>query len=148
MKEKVVELLIFIMSEIQDNKRLSDIDLGALRERGYTQSEISAAFSWIYDNVQSVNLRGGSPGTAGNGSRRVLHEIEKMAFSTESQGYLIQLSELGLLDEKDMETVIERVMAGGYEKLSVEEVREIVASVLFTAEKVNRYMLNSGDTIH
>jgi uncharacterized protein Smg (DUF494 family) len=78
----------------------------------------------------------------------VLHEIEKMAFSTESQGYLIQLSELGLLDEKDMETVIERVMAGGYEKLSVEEVREIVASVLFTAEKVNRYMLNSGDTIH
>ncbi|MBP1649236.1 MAG: hypothetical protein H6Q30_2681, partial [Bacteroidetes bacterium] len=27
MKEKVVEILIFIMSEIQENKRLSEIDL-------------------------------------------------------------------------------------------------------------------------
>ncbi|HTO93845.1 MAG TPA: hypothetical protein VMM80_05715, partial [Bacteroidota bacterium] len=50
MKEKVVELLIYIMSEIQDNKGIGDIDLSDLKTRGYTQSEISAAFSWIYEN--------------------------------------------------------------------------------------------------
>ena len=151
MKEKVVEILIFIMSEIQDNKRLSEIDLGDLRSKGYTQSEISAAFSWIYDNFHpSLEMQRGV-GVPSSVSRRVLHEAEKLVLSTESQGYLIQLSELGLLDGKDLETVIERAMVAGYEKLSVVEVKEIVASVLFVRDSgdgPNRYMLNNGDTIH
>ena len=51
-----------------------------------------------------------------------------------------------------METVIERAMMAGYEKLTVTEIREIVASVLFARgggdQAGNRSMLNSGDTIH
>ena len=52
MKEKVIEILVYIMSEVQENKRLSDIDLGDLKSQGYTQSEISAAFSWLYDTMR------------------------------------------------------------------------------------------------
>ena len=152
MKEKVVELLIYIMSAMQDNKRISDIDLSDLKTRGYTQSEISAAFSWIYENGELTPSRPAGPGKADPGSRRVLHDAEKAALSTESQGYLIQLRELGLLDEGDFETVIERAMMAGYEKLSVADLREIVASVLFARggddPAGNRSMLNSGDTIH
>jgi len=152
MKEKVVELLIYIMSEMQDNKRISDIDLADLRTRGYTQSEISAAFSWIYENSELNQQRPAVRGSAGEASRRVLHDAEKAVLATESQGYLIQLRELGLLDEKDFETVIERAMMAGYEKLSVAELREIVASVLFARgggdATGNRSMLTSGDTIH
>lgn len=152
MKEKVVELLIYIMSEMQDNKRISDIDLSDLKTRGYTQSEISAAFSWIYENSELNQQRPASSARASEGSRRVLHEAEKAVLATESQGYLIQLRELGVLDEKDFETVIERAMMAGYERLSVTDLREIVASVLFARggddPSGNRSMLNSGDTIH
>ncbi len=146
MKEKVVELLMFIMMEIQDNKRINDIDIADLRSKGYTQSEISAAFSWLYENFQvsDINRR---PSGMQRGSQRVLHEAEKYALSTESQGYLIQLRELGLLDERDMETVIERVMLTGYEKLSVPELHSIVASVVFSKGS-DRLLLNSGDTIN
>jgi len=153
MKEKVVELLVFIMSEMRDNKRISDIDLAELKTRGYTQSEISAAFSWFYENmeVNQQRVTAGRPAPA-TGSRRVLHDAEKAALSTESQGYLIQLSELGLLEGGEFETVIERAMVTGYEKLSVAELREIVASVLFARGgddgNGSRSMLNSGDTIH
>jgi uncharacterized protein Smg (DUF494 family) len=152
MKEKVVELLIYIMSEIQDNKRISDIDLADLKTRGYTPSEISAAFSWIYENSELNQQRPAPSAPAGEGSRRILHEAEKSVLGIESQGYLIQLRELGLLDEKDFETVIERAMMAGYEKLSVPELREIVASALFARggddASGNRSMLTSGDTIH
>ncbi|HUI09442.1 MAG TPA: DUF494 family protein [Bacteroidota bacterium] len=152
MKEKVVELLIYIMSEIQDNKRISDIDLLDLKTRGYTQSEISAAFSWIYENSDLSGQRPSPAGRPAPGSRRVLHDAEKAALSTESQGYLIQLRELGLLDDGSFETVIERAMMAGYEKLSLTDLREIVASVLFARggddAAGNRFMLNSGDTIH
>jgi len=152
MKEKVVELLIYIMSEMQDNKRISDIDLSDLKTRGYTQSEISAAFSWIYENSDLSPQRPSGGTRSAPGSRRVLHDAEKAALATESQGYLIQLRELGLLDEGDFETVIERAMMAGYEKLSVADLQEIVASVLFARggddPSGNRSMLNSGDTIH
>lgn len=152
MKEKVVEILVFIMSEIQGNKPLNEIDLTDLKDRGYTQSEINAAFTWLYENVQTVRTGAALPDRPSLGSRRVLHDAEKMVFSTAAQGYLIQLGELGLLDSKDLEMVIERAMVAGYEKLSVEEVREIVASVLFSKEGKypgsNHSMMNTEDTIH
>jgi uncharacterized protein Smg (DUF494 family) len=152
MKEKVVEILVFIMSEIQGNKPLNEIDLTDLKDRGYTASEINAAFTWLYENVQTVRTGTTLPDRPSLGSRRVLHDAEKMALSTQAQGYLIQLGELGLLDSKDLEMVIERAMVAGYEKLSVEEVREIVASVLFSKEGKhpgsNHSMMNTEDTIH
>ena len=130
MKERIVEILVYLMSEMQENKQLSDIDLGALRTQGYTQSEISDAFTWLYDVFQEWYPSPDRPAEASRGSRRVLHEAEKLMFSTESQGYLILLAELGLLDDRDIEIVIERAMIGGYERLTVGEVRQLVASVL------------------
>ncbi|MEE8239106.1 MAG: DUF494 family protein [Nitrososphaerales archaeon] len=152
MKEKVIEILVYIMSEVQENKRLSDIDLGDLKSQGYTQSEISAAFSWLYDTMRITDGMVTRVTKPVLGSRRVLNEAEKLVFSTESQGYLIQLRELGLLDDQDVESVIERAMVTAYEKLSVDELREIVASVLFSKTGrnagTNHSMLNSRDTIH
>jgi uncharacterized protein Smg (DUF494 family) len=153
MKEKVVELLIFIMSEIQENKQISEIDLGDLQTRGYTQSEISAAFTWVYENIElKQRQRPAGTSLSAPGSRRVLHDAEKAALTTESQGYLIQLTELGVLDDRECETVIERAMMAGYEKLSVPELREIVATVLFARGDIDpdghRSMLDSGQTIH
>ncbi len=151
MKEKVVEILIYLMSAIHDNKRLSEIDLDDLRSQGYTQTEISAAFSWLYDNMP------GGTGTAqaappAADSHRSFHEAERALLSPDGQGYLIQLTELGLLSSRDLETVIERVMTAGYEQLSVHELGTIVAAVLFArdgaGDRAGRTMLNSGDTIH
>ncbi|MEK9135753.1 MAG: DUF494 family protein, partial [Bacteroidota bacterium] len=130
MKERIVEILIYIMSEMQANKGLADIDVGDLKNKGYTQSEISAAFSWLYDNMKLNEVTIGRTGTPSEGSRRVLHDVEKQVLSTEAQGYLIQLRELSLLDDKDLEIVIERAIMSGFEKITPEELQEIVASVL------------------
>jgi hypothetical protein len=57
-----------------------------------------------------------------------------------------------LLEDRDLETVIERAMVAGYEKLSVSEVRELIASVLFAKEgriPGSTYsMPNSEESIH
>jgi uncharacterized protein Smg (DUF494 family) len=151
MKEKVVELLVYIMSEIQENKRISDIDMKDLQNKGYTQSEISAAISWIYDNVELARHDPRGPLIAREGSRRVFHDAEKAVISTEAQGFLLQLKELGLLDARDLELVIERAMMSGYEKLTMPEVQEMVAAVLSAkggGAAGTGMMLNSGDTIH
>jgi len=151
MKEKVVELLIYIMNEIHDNKRVNEIDIADLKSRGYTQAEISAAFSWLYDNFHLNDVSVKRSSTSIEGSRRMLHEAEKFVISTDGYGYLIHLCELGLLNNMDLENVIERAMMAGFEKLSAVELQSIVASILFAKGGeggTNRYMLNSGDTIH
>ena len=152
MKERIVEILIYIMSEMQANKGIADIDLGDLKDKGYTQSEIGAAFSWLYDNMKMSEVGVSYESVPGKGSRRVLHEVEKQMLSTEAQGYIIQLRELGLLDDRDLELVIERVVLSGFEKLTPSELQEIVAAVLLTkvgnSKDTNRSAPYNRDTIH
>lgn len=151
MKEKVLELLVYLMSEIRENKPLTDVDLGHLRSRGYTTSEISDAFGWLYEHVPPGPALSARPAAAAGGSRRMFHEAEKLVLSTEGQGYLILLAELGLLSDQDLEAVIERAMMAGYEKLSVGELRQLAAAVL-TARRVDhlsdRPVVDGGDTVH
>jgi uncharacterized protein Smg (DUF494 family) len=152
MKDRVVEILVFLMSEIQDNKPLQEIDVSQLRDQGYTTSEISAAFSWLYENSYQDRLESIRSGKAGSGSRRIFHDVEKTVLSTNAQGYLIQLNELGLIDDRQTEMILERAMSSGYTGLTLQEVRDIVATVLSSGERSagtgGHSMLNNEDTIH
>src|SRR5213592_2402131 len=116
MNERIVEILIYIMSEMQSDKGIAEIDVRDLKDRGYTQSEIAAAFSWLYDKIKLNEVSMKRESIPVEGSRRVLHEGEKQMLSIEAQGYLIQLRELELLDDQDLELVIERTVASGFEK--------------------------------
>jgi uncharacterized protein Smg (DUF494 family) len=151
MKEKVVEILVYLMNEIRDDRALGEIDLSELRERGYTQSEISTAFSWLHDHFGETAGDARQHARADAGSRRMLHEAEKMMLSVEAQGLLIHLRELGLLQDRELEIVIERAMMSGYERLTMVDVQGLVASVILSRGGDNAghpAMLNNGDSIH
>jgi Smg protein len=150
MKERVVEILVYLMHEIQDDRQLADVDLAELRNRGYTAGEISTAFSWLQDTMQAGEAGRRRTGHPGSGSRRLLHEAERSALSPAAQGFLIDLREVGLLTDADLETVIERAMVSGYERLGVEDLHSIVATVLFSrgAAHDGRVISSGSDTVH
>lgn len=152
MQEKIIEIIVYVINEMRHNKRLGEIDLRTLADRGYSQTEISTAFSWLFDKINFgenifVEEQPNSPR-----SHRFLHEVEKMVISAEAYGYLIQLREIGLIDEADIETVIDRIMASGFAKVTLEEMKSVVATVMFDfddSERIgSRLMLNSRDTIN
>jgi uncharacterized protein Smg (DUF494 family) len=49
-------------------------------------------------------------------------------------GYLIQLKELGLLNEPEMEQIIEKSLMIGASQVTVDDMKAIVASSLFNPE--------------
>ena len=49
--EKIIEIIVFLLSELKNNKQLAEVDMDNLANLGYTQNEINTAFSWVYSKI-------------------------------------------------------------------------------------------------
>jgi uncharacterized protein Smg (DUF494 family) len=138
MNERVVEILVYIMSEIRGGKPIAnDLEVISrdLLQRGYTQNEISSAFSWLFDRYQGESeelVRNTGPRL--QDSFRVLHDLERIVISPQGYGYLLQLKHLGILSDAELEQIIERAMMLGATRLSETAIKSLVASTLFHLE--------------
>ena len=152
MQERIVEIIVYLIHEMQADKRLGEIDLRVLSDRGYTQNEISTAFSWLFDKIHLGDNILSDRRRRLPHSYRVLHDAERAIISPEAYGYLLELRELGLLDDMDIELAIDRVMMAGFGTVGIVEMKSVIASVIFDYDDSNRIgsrlMLNSKDTIH
>lgn len=134
MNERVVEILVFIMNQIRGNKNnLARLELISrdLLNKGYSQNEISSAFSWLFERIKSdfeEILR--DTDVHSEHAFRILHDLEAMILTPQAYGYLIQLKELGILDDFDIEQAIERAMLLGAATVDVEEIKAIAAYLL------------------
>lgn len=138
MNERVVEILIYIMSAIRKNHNVThklDLLSDNLIQQGYSESEISSAFTWLLDrlNHESEELIERQSPTL-KSSFRHLHEVERAVISTESYGYIIQLVELGIVDNMDVEQVLERALMLGTSEVEVNDIKSIVAAMLLGSE--------------
>jgi uncharacterized protein Smg (DUF494 family) len=151
MHERIVEILLFLVSELKSNKQLNDIDVSFLTKSGYTQSEISTAFSWLFERM-SVGQPIATSGAATETSFRFLNEAEKMVISPEGYGYLLQCLQLGLLRNSDIETIIDRIMAAGFSNVGVAEMKSFVAGMLFDSNNLGsssgQISLGNNELIH
>ncbi len=153
MHEKIVEILIYVLNEVKNsNKTIGDIDFQALERKGYTQSEISTAISWLYERMNPEPEDSKRTTEPVSQSFRVLHPAERFIITTEAHGYLLQLRQLGILNDRELELVIERAMLSGYEQLSSDEIQQIVNSILFASadsfdSRRGQLIANASDTI-
>ncbi len=138
MNERVVEILVLIMSEIRrSNFASAKLELLSkdLRKKGYTESEISSAFSWLLNRIRSDSEElVQNQGATLKNSFRVLHEIEKSVISPEAYGYILQLKELNIISETDVELILERALMMGTNRVEAADIKMIVASMLWNTE--------------
>jgi uncharacterized protein Smg (DUF494 family) len=152
MQEKIIEIIVYLVHEMRHDKRLGEIDLRALTDRGYTENEIGTAFSWLFDKINMGESILADEQQVSPRSHRILHDAERAVISPEAYGYLIQLRHLGLLDNLGIEEAIDKIMMAGFQAVSMADMKSIVASILFDFDDSNRVgsrlMLNSKDTIN
>jgi uncharacterized protein Smg (DUF494 family) len=153
MTERVVEILIYIMTEIRRNHDVSrklDMLSQNLIKKGYTESEISSAFTWLLDKIdhEAEELMAPQSSSLKN-SFRHLHEIERTIITPGAYGYIIQLRELGIIDEFDVEQILERSLMLGPSRVGVSDVKSLISSLLSSSEGfINGvFLVNDGNQI-
>lgn len=135
MNERVAEIISYIINEIQSAEsgieKLDQLSTD-LFDKGYSKDDISYALSWLFDKI-SINLDDviNPPQKSLPRSFRILHDVERLIISPRAYGYLIQLRELGLIDGMEMEQIIEKSLMIGTSTVSVEDVKALVASLIF-----------------
>jgi uncharacterized protein Smg (DUF494 family) len=132
--QRVVGLVMHLLREIRENRLQLD-DFDGLNEdllgRGYTESEINAAFSWVYsrfDGLEPSDLI--FRADTNPGSFRVLHPAEQAVIRPDAFGQMIEMRTLGMIDMEGMERLIERSMSIGG-PLGQSEVRIMAHALLF-----------------
>jgi len=129
-QQRILEIVVFLAHEI--NRRGGELgDIAKLsrdlRLRGYTENEISTALSWLFERLEEGRRWEGATYTG----VRILHEVERRVFTPEAYGYLLQLRVLGLVTPGQMEAIIERALMTGAGRIDQEDVKALVASLLF-----------------
>ena len=86
MFERIIEIIVFVISELKQNKAIADISIDELHDLGYTSAEISTAFSWIVDRIDFSERFLPGTTTPSPKSFRILHADEKDLFTTDGWG--------------------------------------------------------------
>ena len=154
MYERVIEIIVYIVNELRTDHTLNDsAEFKLLSQKlvndGYTESEISFAFSWILEKVKIDSI--GNNQVPLFRTHRILHDFEKLAISPGAYGYLIQLRELELIDDIEMEQIIEKALLADDNPVSIGEMKEIVSSLIFKQEDImegSLFLLDNSYNVH
>ena len=141
MKGEVIDIIVYLMSQIDEKgKGLSHFDslTEDLRKQGYGDEAINAAFFWLLERLRlRLNQLARSPKGLPRKSSRILHTTESILFSKTGYGYLIQLYQLGLINDEQREQIIQRAMMSGFGEIGESEIKFLAARLLLNAEEGN-----------
>ncbi len=135
MRNRMFEIVVFLIDYMQgDAGRLGDTDelWAALEAQGYSEEEITTAYSWLLRRVENVPRRYFSNFPTMHSSQRILTADERSRLTTDAYGFLVRLDDLGVIDDEQMEAVLDRVWMIMPRPVTVEQVKLIASSVIFS----------------
>lgn len=152
MYERIIEIIVYVLGELKNKKKLSEIDTKELEKLGYTNAEISTAFSWLVDRFEFGNQFFNKDFPSTEDSFRILHQAEQELFTDEAFGELIQYHSLGIINSRHIEAIIERALMLGLYQIDSTQIKSFIAYAIFNAASdlntPNRYMLSGNDSIN
>jgi uncharacterized protein Smg (DUF494 family) len=134
MSDRSFEIMVFIVSRLMEDPRaLENVErlVGELRSNGVPVEDSHRVINRLMTALGEV--RGGVPIAETMSMRASVHVFDRQDQANlplEAQGFLIELRELGLLDDLQVEEVVERALYRGSDPLERRELQAIVAEVL------------------
>lgn len=152
MYERIIEIIVFVMTELNQNKKITEIDLQTLSDLGYTKEEISTAFSWLADRIELADQLISVFAPSSPKSFRIFNENERDLFTMEAFGEILHLNAIGLLSNQHIEQIIERAVLLGLTKVDSTQLKNFIAVNIFQIQNTqingSRIMLLGSDTVN
>lgn len=150
MEETVLDVLVFLF----DNYLTSEIDVigdeeeiaDELEQAGFQEIHVSKALDWLGD--LSDLYRDGYELAFSSNSSRILTKQEKNKLDIESQGYLLELQQDGVLDHATVEIILESAMAIDVQNLTLDRFKRIIALVLLNNPEAEAIVATSEDLVY
>ena len=134
-ESKILEIVVYLIDYLRENQgHMTDMDdvSSDLRNMGYTDNEISSAYCWVMDRYGTGDQVYFSEFPDEHHSSRVLSNAERFQFAPEAYGFLLKLLNLGLIDDEQMETVLDRGALLGPKPINQEQVKLIATTFVFS----------------
>jgi uncharacterized protein Smg (DUF494 family) len=153
MEERILEIVFYLVEHVRNHNgqigpfRTISKDL---KSRGFTDSEISSAYSWFLEELQRDGGRI-QPVEKSPASVRVLSPQEMQHFTPEAAGLLLQLFRFRLVSAAQFERIVDKSMMLGGEIIDLAVMKVIAARYVFssgTAVDLNWFNVDGSETIN
>ena len=135
MDSRILEIVFCLMDYVEDSddqmENMSEYS-SSLKNLGYTEHEISTAYSWILDHAGSPTESLYSVFPDRIGAFRILTELERARLTPDAHGFLLKLYNLGILDSEQFEAVLDRVTISGQRLVTPQQIKLVVSAVIFS----------------
>ncbi len=133
MRERMFEMVNLIVEHMLKENSLSFYEpemADLLRSHGFESEEISEAFHWLHHFAPGGDSGIGDRSGSGR-AFRLLSDEERLAFSSEAYGYLLQLQQKGLIDGTMREEILQRTFSLVEHEISRDDIRAMALLVAF-----------------
>ena len=127
MKENLLSTLMQLLIEVNIDDPLNHIDLiDRLEEAGFTLQDIKQAVAWLQNFAHTAQHRVKAPVR----TQRVFALDEQCKLGKKGQNFLLHLENLGIVDSKTREMIIERLMELDTRAINIRQLRWATLMVL------------------
>ncbi|MFH1700311.1 MAG: DUF494 family protein [Candidatus Zixiibacteriota bacterium] len=135
MQEKILEIVVYLMNQLSDHQGIiNNIDemSADLRSMGFTDKEISSAYSWLLKHFEDYPKSFSMPHTKMDvASVRILSNAERNIILPEAYGYLLQLRQLRLLSAEQLELILDRCALFSSDPICIEDIKLFASAAMF-----------------
>ncbi|HOI30109.1 MAG TPA: DUF494 family protein [Melioribacteraceae bacterium] len=125
MKNKIVEVITHILESLSRNIPLEDINHNLSKSKDYDEQTLGIAFSLIYDKML-LNKKHEKKNSSVSKSKRILTEDEKDILGMDNHNYILHLTNLGLMDIENLESILEQIHFYPENKLTRKEINWMI----------------------
>jgi len=152
MTSKLVDVLAKILEGLSNNSSIEEVSKGLIKSKQFDDNLLSAAFSLVYDKILLRTCINQFEDNFVKKSIRILSEDEIRQVGLENYNYLVHLMNVGLLDSKNLEAILNQISFFPELRITRKEINWIIllALVDFDNELLpgSRFLLYSSDTVN
>jgi uncharacterized protein Smg (DUF494 family) len=149
---EIVNVLAQIVKGMNENSSAEELAKKIKKESKFDDNIIAAAYSWIYEKNNRELKKDTTDDTQSSTGFRFIGKDEIDAIGVTNSNYLIHLHNIKLLNNKDLETIIERIKDFPEDVINFDHINLLILTLYLNVDDVtppgSRQLLYSSDTIN